>query len=197
MHSHAFTSLLYICICFYIRRYIAFLLILFVSFDSFVLIFLFVFSYIHSSLRQCTEEINKVPLTIAYVFDPLNIFSLRGYINRHILKFAILFSSTIHQSGKTLRDIVIDKFVIIEHDNKRYLAQVSAISHVHQEVNVQCYKPAFPHASYLASYTKMRSKLTIEWHNMIASLVGQPASGRRMQLLLPKEQFNDIHSFCN
>jgi hypothetical protein len=43
----------------------------------------------------------------------------------------------------------------------------------------------------------MRGKLTIEWHNIIASLVDQPASGRRMQLLLSKEQFNDIHSFCN
>jgi hypothetical protein len=134
-----------------------------------------------------------VPLTIAYVFDPLNIFSLRGYIDRHIVTFSILFSSTIHQSVKTLRDIIIDKLVIIEHDNKRYLAQVSAICHVHQEVDVQCYKPPFPRASY----TKMRSNLTIEWHNIIASLIDQPASGRRMQSLLSKEQFNNIHSFCN
>jgi hypothetical protein len=101
------------------------------------------------------------------------------------------------RSVKTLRDIAIDKFVIIEHDNKGYLAQVSAISHVHQEVDVQCYKPAFPHASYLASYNKIRGKLTLEWHKIIGSIVDQPASGRRMQLLLSKEQFNDIHSFCN
>ena len=98
---------------------------------------------------------------------------------------------------KTLRDIAIDKFVIVEHDNKRYLAQVIATSHVRQEVEVQCYGPAFPHFSHLASYSKMRSNLTIQWQNIIASLVDQPAAGRRMQLLLTNEQFNDIHSFCN
>jgi hypothetical protein len=98
---------------------------------------------------------------------------------------------------KTLRDIVTDKFVIVDHDNVQYLAQVIAISHVDQEVEVQCYKPALSNSSYLASYTKMRSKLTIQWHNIIASLVDQPASGRRMQLLLSKEQFLDIHNFCS
>ena len=98
------------------------------------------------------------------------------------------------RSVRTLRDIAIDKFVIVKHDHKLYLAQVSAIGHMHQEVEVQCYKPAFPHSSYLASYTKMRSKLTIEWHNIIAFLVDPPTSGRRMQVLLSKEQFINIHS---
>ncbi len=98
---------------------------------------------------------------------------------------------------KTPQDIAIDNFVIIEHDNMRYLAQVSAISHVHQDVEVQCYKSAFPHSNYMASYTKMRSKLTIEWYNIIASLVDQPASGRRMQLILSKEQFTEIQSFSS
>jgi hypothetical protein len=98
---------------------------------------------------------------------------------------------------KTLQDIAVEKFVIIEHDNMRYLAQVSAINHVHQDVEVQCYKPAFPHSNYLASYTKMRTKLIIESHNIIASLVDQPTSGRRMQLILSKEQFTDIHSFSS
>jgi hypothetical protein len=101
------------------------------------------------------------------------------------------------RSLKTLRDIAIDNFVIVEHDHKLYLAQVSAIDHIHQEVEVQRYKPAFPHSFYLATYTKMRSKLTIEGHNVIASLVDQPASGRRMQLLLSKEQVIDIHSLCS
>ena len=173
-----------------------FLLSLFGSIRFFWYFFLF-FSYIHSSLRQCIDETNKVPLTIAYVFDPLNIFSLRGYINWHVVTFSLLFSSTIHQSVKILRHIVIDKFVIIEHDNKQYLAQVRGISHVPQEVDVPCYKSALSHVFYLASYTKMRSKLTIKWHKMIASLADQPASGCRMQLLLSKEQFNDTHSFCN
>ena len=101
------------------------------------------------------------------------------------------------RSVKTLRDVVIDKFVIIEHDSMRHLAQVSAVSYVHQEVEVQCYKPAFPHSNYLASYAKTRSKLTIDRQNIIASLVDQPSSGRRMQLKLSKEQFIDIQGFCS
>ena len=101
------------------------------------------------------------------------------------------------QSIKALEDITVEKFVLVEHDNKRYLAQVCAIDKVHQIVEVQCYKPAFPHSSKLASYTKIQSELTAQWNNIIASFLDEPKSGRRTQLFLSNGQFNDIHTFCN
>jgi hypothetical protein len=101
------------------------------------------------------------------------------------------------QPVRTQRDIVVDKFVIVEHEHKLYLAQVSALADIHQQVEVQCYKPSFPHSSYLASYTKMRSKLTIDWSNVIAFLTDQPKSGRPMQVLLSNEQIIEIHSLCS
>ena len=101
------------------------------------------------------------------------------------------------QSIKAFEDINVEKFVLVEHDNKRYLARVCAIDKVHQIVEVQCYKPAFLHSSKLASYTKIQSKLTVQWNNIIVSFLDEPKSGRRTQILLSNEQFNDIHTFCN
>jgi len=98
------------------------------------------------------------------------------------------------QPVRTPRDIAIDKFVIVEHEHKPYLAQVSALANIHQQVEVQCYKPSFPHSSHMVSYTKMQRKLTIEWSNVIAFLTYPPTFGRSMQVLLSNEQFIDIHS---
>ena len=98
------------------------------------------------------------------------------------------------QSIKAFEDITAEKFLLVEHDHKRDLARVCAIDKVHQIVEVQCYKPAFPHSSKLASYTKIQSKLTVQWNNIIASFLDEPKSGSRTQLFLSSEQFNDIHT---
>ena len=53
----------------------------------------------------------------------------------------------------------------------------------------------FLRQTMIKGYTQVRSKVIIEWQNVIASLIDKPTSGRRMQLLLSKEQFLVIHSF--
>ena len=100
------------------------------------------------------------------------------------------------QPVTTLQDIVISQSVIINHENKLYRAQVSAIDQAQAKVEVECYILPFPHSSNLVSYTKLRSKLIIEWLNAVAVLVDQPASDQQKQRLLSKEQFRDIKSLC-
>jgi hypothetical protein len=74
-HPHACTSLLDTYICFCIRRYIAFRIFLFVSFDAMLLVFLFVFPCIHSSFHQRGEGTNKVLLIVGEGESPTLVFT--------------------------------------------------------------------------------------------------------------------------
>ena len=59
----------------------------------------------------------------------------------------------------TLKDISIQNFVILERDEKRYLAQVIEINMLQQKVIVQFYKPPFLHSSNIVIFTKMGRKI--------------------------------------
>ena len=95
----------------------------------------------------------------------------------------------------TLKDISIQNFVILERDEKRYLAQVIEINMLQQKVIVQFYKPPFLHSSNVVIFTKMGKKSTVDWQDVIASLNVHPVIGRRGQLSLSKEQIIDIGNF--
>ena len=95
----------------------------------------------------------------------------------------------------TLKDISIQNFVILERDEKRYLAQIIEINMLQQKVIVQFYKPPFLHSSNIAIFTKMGEKSTADWQDVIASLNVQPVIGRCGQLSLSKEQIIDIGNF--
>jgi hypothetical protein len=96
----------------------------------------------------------------------------------------------------TAKDISIQNFVILEQDEKRYLAQVIKTNQKQQNVTVELYKPSSPLPSYIKFFSKMEDKLNINWQNIIASFIVPPISRRRNQLSLSKEHFIDIQNFC-
>jgi hypothetical protein len=91
-----------------------------------------------------------------------------------------------------MKDISLQYFVSLEQEDKRYLAQVIEIKQLHQQITVQCYNPPFPLSSYIRFFNKMQNQVNVKWEEIIASLIVQPASGRRNQISLSKEQFIEI-----
>ncbi len=82
------------------------------------------------------------------------------------------------QKGNSVEDISIQNFVILEHDEKQYLAQVFEINQAQQEITVQYYKPSFPLSSDIRLFSKMENKLNIDCQNIIASFIVPLASNR-------------------
>jgi len=95
----------------------------------------------------------------------------------------------------TFQDIAVHNFVIIEHNDVRYLAQVLKINIVEDNLLIQSYKPPFPIQSHSTNLVKLGKNLNIDIQDVVACLTIEPTIGKRGQLTLSREQFIEIQNF--
>ncbi|CAF4897575.1 unnamed protein product [Rotaria socialis] len=95
----------------------------------------------------------------------------------------------------TFQDIAVQNFVIIEHNDIRYLAQILEVDLVKENLLIQSYKPPFPIQSHYTNLVKFRKNLNIDLQDVIACLLVEPTIGKRGQLTLSREQFIEIQNF--
>jgi hypothetical protein len=91
---------------------------------------------------------------------------------------------------------MLDKFVIVDNDNKLSLAQVVMVDHGLQTIEVRCYEPDLPASSHSTLYTRIRTKLMVEWYNVISCLADAPRHKNSAQLSMTVQQCKDIQSIC-
>ncbi|UJR12883.1 hypothetical protein I4U23_017057 [Adineta vaga] len=99
------------------------------------------------------------------------------------------------QQIKTVEDISVDHVVIINDNDKYYLAKVIDIRKSAEEVILERYEPCLPLSSYIRSFTKGKTNASVSYKNVIAYFICPPVFGRRNQISLSKEQFIDIQKF--
>ena len=137
-------------------------------------------------------------------FDPKDEFTIfcRKTSNSLIVEEFTLRTNTTNEQNKSLqsikiiKDISIDNIVIVNDDDKHYLAKVIDIREPVEEIIIERYEPCLSLSSYIRCFNKGKSNAVITHKKMIASFICPPVFGRRNQLSLSKEQFIDVQKFC-
>jgi hypothetical protein len=86
--------------------------------------------------------------------------------------------------------------VIINYDDNFHLAKIKMVNQLAQEVQVQNYVPAFPSTTFYVSRSKNRNSYNTNIQNIILRPRHNPVVGKKDEVYLNHEQFNDIENIC-
>ncbi|CAF1440141.1 unnamed protein product [Adineta ricciae] len=129
-----------------------------------------------------------------YQFDPKDEFNI--FCRKTSSSFAddefTLRTNTTDEQIKRIEDISIDHIVIVNEDDKHFLAKVIDVREPMEEVILERYEHCLSLSSYIRCSSKAKTKATIPYKNIIAHFICSSVFGRRNQLSLSKEQFQDI-----
>ncbi|CAF2963048.1 unnamed protein product [Rotaria sp. Silwood2] len=163
-------------------------------------------------LDKSSKNISKTDFEINHFLDRIkNIRSFHQFFVRPNLTivyqhtsssldyktFTYLIKNNLESSVQhihTSNDVDVAMLVIMNYNNKFYLAQIKFVDHLTQEVQVQYYKPSFPSTTFYVFRSKNKHSFNIRLQNVLLFLCCNHIVGQQNEVYLSHEQFIDIQN---